>query len=436
MRNQESATRAAFAAVCLAVPVVLAAGRPPQLRVFVTGESAGYLEPCGCAGFKVGGVGRRATLLGSLASRGTTLYVDNGDLVAETGRQSQLKAETWVQLLLDMRLDALNLGEADWALGVDFLRSLHQSCRIAFLCANVRGSSADFVKPSVLLERGGVSVAVVGLLSDSFLDTVRAANPEAVFVSAEEALVAVESHVQADVCIVLYHGAAVEAEALLASRPWVQLAVAAHEGDSPMEPRRSKSGAMIVTAGRKAQHVLEVVAARRGGKFVVEEATAHVLGDDLAEAPNAAALVEGYLARLRVEGLLTQVPKEPLPDGQKYLGSDACRRCHAAEYAVWQKSAHARAYGTLVRVRHDADPECVGCHVVGLRHQSGFAEATSTAHLRHVGCESCHGPGALHAANPEGAKQVPKSKESCSTCHVPDHSPDFAMESYWAKIAH
>ena len=32
---------------------------------------------------------------------------------------------------------------------------------------------------------------------------------------------------------------------------------------------------------------------------------------------------------------------------------------------------------------------------------------------------------------------MPKvGKESCMTCHVPDHSPTFDYESYWEKIKH
>ena len=47
------------------------------------------------------------------------------------------------------------------------------------------------------------------------------------------------------------------------------------------------------------------------------------------------------------------------------------------------------------------DGECVVCHTVGFGYKTGFANEKDTPKLKDVGCESCHGPGSLHAKNPE-----------------------------------
>lgn len=55
---------------------------------------------------------------------------------------------------------------------------------------------------------------------------------------------------------------------------------------------------------------------------------------------------------------------------------------------------------------------CVECH-------TDVAEARKTnAHAR-IGCESCHGPLARHAADPAVAGRRPDPRTTCAVCHVP-----------------
>jgi hypothetical protein len=412
-----------------------AAQQPLSFRLLVTGESRGYLEPCGCAEFKEGGAARRATWIDARRREGPCLYVDNGDLVEGPGRQNQLKAETWAELLKGMRLDVLNLGEGEWALGIEVLSYLQQICGSPFLCANARTLDGQGIEPFAVVERAGKKIALIGVLGDGFLETARAANPQVEFVTVEKALAGLRPKIAADFPILLFHGPAAEAQAVLSRHRWIRLAVAAHEGDAPLPPRKVAGGALLVTAGRKSRSVLEVAVVAAGGKLTGGGARPRALPAELEESPEAAAILQGYLARVRAENLLAQVPKQPLPGQTSYAGADACRRCHAQQHRVWEGSSHARAFETLVASGHDADPECVGCHVVGLSFVSGYQDAGSSPRLKGVGCECCHGAGSQHAAAPTESK-LTESLECCQACHVPDHSPRFNRESYWAKIKH
>jgi hypothetical protein len=56
---------------------------------------------------------------------------------------------------------------------------------------------------------------------------------------------------------------------------------------------------------------------------------------------------------------------------------------------------------------------CLDCH-------TDVAEIRKTnAHAR-IGCESCHGPLAAHAADPSIAAARPDARLTCAVCHVPD----------------
>ena len=114
-------------------------------------------------------------------------------------------------------------------------------------------------------------------------------------------------------------------------------------------------------------------------------------------------------------------------DKNSYIGSQACQACHQKEFSQWSHSSHATAFNTLRTLDREYYPECVTCHVTGLGYESGYQIGNpERAHLVDVGCETCHGPGKLHAYTPlkENIRgQVPE--KICVSCHTPEHSPGF-----------
>ena len=87
-----------------------------------------------------------------------------------------------------------------------------------------------------------------------------------------------------------------------------------------------------------------------------------------------------------------------------------------------------------------AYPDCVGCHVVGYREQTGFVSFADTPDLANVGCERCHGPGSDHVQNP-GQKRYGlhggvAASVLCSQCHDFEQSPNFLYGDRWPAIQH
>src|SRR5262249_47546024 len=123
-------------------------------------------------------------------------------------------------------------------------------------------------------------------------------------------------------------------------------------------------------------------------------------------------LMEGYTKELQKNDYLHRYPQaahrlqaQAKPDAvPTFIGSEACKKCHEAAYAVWQKTPHSHAYQTLVDARRPAlrqfDAECIVCHTVGFGYQGGFTDADKTPKLKDVGCESCHGPASEHKKHP------------------------------------
>jgi hypothetical protein len=189
-------------------------------------------------------------------------------------------------------------------------------------------------------------------------------------------------------------------------------------------------------------------------------------------------LMEAYTAELKRDDYLNRYGQVshrlqmlgPVKEGGKeladrkgstrptYVGTEACKRCHADAYETWKKSGHAHAYHTLEEARRPAlrqyDPECIVCHTVGFGYEGGFQDAAKTKHLKDVGCESCHGPASIHMANPRNeewhrrlnpSKYAPAAQrarmidEMCQRCHDIDNDVHWmggGLRRKWPLIEH
>lgn len=148
----------------------------------------------------------------------------------------------------------------------------------------------------------------------------------------------------------------------------------------------------------------------------------------------------------------------------KFTGAKMCGTCHKAgkggtSFAVWEKTAHATAYKTLMseeskkiakdkglKVAPHEAPECLKCHVTG----GGVAKNIEASFKKEDGvtCEACHGAASAYkmihskgdAAKSKAAGLIAGelNSKACETCHNAE-SPTFKgfkLEEMWAKIEH
>lgn len=159
------------------------------------------------------------------------------------------------------------------------------------------------------------------------------------------------------------------------------------------------------------------------------------LAPDAVRDPAIRALIERYDRRVNEHNRTAFADWRPEPpaEGQPhYVGSQACAACHGAAVRWWRTTMHGRAYATLADQNKNYNLSCVGCHVTGYLRPGG-STVTHVEGLENVGCESCHGPGSQHVADPTGAAvNVVRSPEesTCRGCHNPEHSDRFHFETY------
>jgi hypothetical protein len=106
----------------------------------------------------------------------------------------------------------------------------------------------------------------------------------------------------------------------------------------------------------------------------------------------------------------------------QYAGSRACLECHSPIANKLVHTAHSSAFSSRLFAAKGgwSDNSCLPCHTVGYGLPTGFVNESTTPYLANVQCENCHGPAALHAANPEDPVTRPRvdlSAAVCGGCH-------------------
>lgn len=179
------------------------------------------------------------------------------------------------------------------------------------------------------------------------------------------------------------------------------------------------------------------------------------IGRSLPRDPAVAAAMTALDRRIGEDNLAAAAGPPPAPpSGQpRYIGDAGCLgscHYHSDSMEFWQKTRHASAWKTLVDGGKDLSYDCVGCHSVGFEREGGanlwtlaqwqrltpHPPAAVGPDLRNVQCESCHGPGSLHARTPtKVAIPVPRPGEDrCLDCHTKEHSDTFAFVPYLRDI--
>ena len=385
-----------------------------DLAFLFTCDVRGRLVPCGCFSGQLGGLTRIATMVG-LGSQPDSVKVDVGDAVRGTADYELMEYRAIQHAFAAMGYDALNLGNREAQLSASELRELKKTAAVPMLSANLldKTTGAPVFDAYRIIHRGAHRIALVGVLDsrgigDALGEGLAVENME---VALGKVLPVVKP--QAD-CIVLLAFADEAALANLAKQFYELDIILGGNVKQPSQKlvRENRSLILATTNQSRALGTLKVTLAGQP-RVTPVSGEVRLVSDNIPQSPEIAALATEYRDEVRHTKLAIDDPatlQRDMVPGVKgaatYSGSDSCIACHPSASVTWHDSGHARAWRSLLELKADADPNCIGCHSIGFGTPSGYQRVFGSARLINVGCESCHGPGSQHVAQRQAGAEV------------------------------
>ena len=424
-----------------------------KITIVYSSNLLGYMEPCGCeeTDEHLGGLYKKATYLDEYRkTHPGIVIVDSGDLLTEEESiapsvepSAKMKAECVVEIFKNIGIDAVNVGEFDLVMGVNYLKELAKKYDFPFISSNLVDAGGKYIFPRYIIKKvGNKNVGIFGLISDTgdIPGKVKEfSNGEA---SVTDTMAAATSMIEelkgkVDYIVALTHQQA-NRDWILARRvTGIDIIVSGHDKQRTNDPINVDDKALIVRAGEKGQFLGIFEADLGAGKSFNHEQVP--LGNSVAEKPEIVAMIREYDERIfNMFGGNAQEGVNPA-DGA-VLRSEKCGTCHANQLAKWKTTGHAKAYNTLFGKRMNYDPSCLTCHTVRFEQPGGFNMNDQPMSLVHVQCEVCHGDATEHMTS-FSAEKIPNRKptiDDCAKCHTPYRSPTLidGAKVYMDKIKH
>lgn len=408
---------------------------PGKLTLVASGDTAGWIVPCGCTANQSGGMLRRGTFVADKQKGGAVLYVDVGGAASGDSEYDRLKFEAILTGEQQLDVAAHNLGGAELAFGADYLADVASRTGAPLISCNARKSDGSLVtRPSIIVERAGRKFAIVGVVATEYATSEIAVDPPLDAVRA-----AIGQLGKYDTLVVLGYLPEGELLDLADNLPEADLVLGGPTGQSVLPTRRGP--ALVASATNKGKFIAVLDAPLGDAKSwdgkIVE------LGQDYGDAAEQKKNLDAFYAKLEREDLspretsfVDDLPVAP-PEGFRVAGNASCQKCHQQDCELWDKSKHAHAWATLTASGAHVDSYCQQCHTTGYGLPGGFVSRSTTPGLVNVGCESCHGPSQAHVESPQiKTAYAEQSRNQCITCHDRENSPRFNYDEYWQKIVH
>jgi len=158
----------------------------------------------------LGGLARKATVVDEVKANGSTIFiVDAGNLFFKTdkyqsemlGEKAKINAEVILESFNIIGCDAITIGSKDFALGLDYLLSLHERAKFPFVSANIKDSTGQLLfDPFVIVNKDEVDIGFIGLSSVFQNSELQVDDP---FFSLDNVIKVVEE--QSDFIVLLFH---------------------------------------------------------------------------------------------------------------------------------------------------------------------------------------------------------------------------------------
>ena len=406
-----------------------------SFRILFTGNTQGYLQPCGCFSGQLGGIARRATLIKKLRQTNPSLlHIDIGKMFPvadEVDRLYQLSSDAYIQSMKLIGYDLVHLIEDDlnWAQQIDSLISSFP------LISNIPNKPASIKQVKILecdmYRIAFISATLTNQTGDSMQNLLSFVRNQTHQLKSENV----------DLFVLLTDLEKDECTQLARQNLGMHVILSVAESETLAFP---VGDTLIVFAGDKGKRigVVDVQLSESPVARVQYLDVSDTIVPDTAVEDVIHELYEKISQNPELSKSHIMLPSQLIPESSAnyFVGADPCRVCHSEEHDQWLETKHAYAFNTLKQVQRSLHPNCVPCHVTGFGNDSGYQFGNPSNELYEgVQCESCHGPGGLHVSAPTGPymkKQV--DSKVCLECHDAEHSLGFheVVQLHYPDIDH
>lgn len=357
------------------------------------------------------------------------MFNEDEELPESIEKSAKLKAEAIAQIYIKIGIDAVNVGELDLVLGVDYLKGLAKKQSFPLISANmVDKKGLPIFKRYVIKNVNGKNVGIFGVIGDTSEMTAKVSEITKGAVTIQDPLKAAEAVVKeltgkVDYMIALTHQGTNRDWVIARRVQGIDLVVGGHDKQRTKDPNEADK-TLIVQAGEKNQYQGMLQVAMDGTKKWTN--TLLPMGDDIPSDPKVKQMISDY--NDKVAELYGGSGEAKPAAASVTLRLSACEPCHADQVKAWKTSAHAKAYETLVKKTKNFDPKCLACHTTRFEQAEGFSMKTQQMELVNIQCESCHGFAKQHLSD---GKPIPTPKPAvalCIKCHTADRCPNFEKE--------
>ena len=393
-----------------------------SVSALFTGNTASYLEPCGCVEGMLGGIARRSA---AIKDERDFILFDSGNFIDIAHKLDETRNLFYARSFQELGYEAVGISSKEATRSTSFLKALSGSD--LFVATNIKSSARDsYPFKKEIKAQGYTIISLISASTDAHEDH-KIIDP----------LKAIEDYLNKPNLILLSSLSTKELEAVVRKLKSRLSLVVANQSRGEFE---TMYAVPVIYPGEKGKMVKKY-------DFATKKYDSLAVLDSYEENPALKEIVDGFYKAVEEDSELQQgfdrfFETEPMENlvlegKNKFVGSEACKNCHQEVYDQYQTTSHSHAFDILLQKKRDFVPACVKCHTVGFGYESGYQISLRQKHLQQVGCESCHGAGYNHVRNPSStniALKVPKSR--CVQCHDPENSPYFQYAAFKPLVDH
>jgi hypothetical protein len=348
-----------------------------------------------------------------------------------------------------MGYEAINLGHREAQLGATALREVAAKSPVPLLGANLldKATGQPLLHGHRIVQRGPWRIALVGVMDSSIsVETLgEGLAVENVETTLSRLLPTLKG--QADFIVLLAFANEDALRRLAQTYDELDVILGGKVSQPAQQLVRENQSLIYYTTNESRALGTLRVRLDAPGKLTPLASEVQLVGERIPQSDSIHSLAVDYRKEVSAAKLAIDDPQAAQRDAvpgvrlaATFVGSSVCVGCHQSAAKVWRDSRHSNAFLTLTLQHADADPDCIGCHVVGFGQPSGYRREMRRTKLVDVGCESCHGPGSLHVEQRQSGTAADNFRTlgagDCQKCHHGEFSRPFEWEKFWPLIRH